>query len=320
MSKIKKFNYYDIKPILPDHKVIGHIERIEFSNIKPVDKGDVESLVFISTDKFDVDYIISTTKAKVILISDLIILGPHKYEEIDFIIVKNPKLTFAKIANKLFTPQVNHAKHPTAIIHEDAEIDKNVFIGAHCVIGKGFIGSGTVIHPNVTIYDNFYIGKNVIIHSGSVIGAEGFGYIRDEDGTAIQFPHVGGVIIEDYVEIGANTCIDRGALSNTIIREGVKIDNLVHVAHNVEVGSHTFLIANTMIGGSTKIGNRAYIAPSVSIRDHTTVGNDSFVGMAASVLKSIPDNETWTGIPAQPLERVKKLNKRLNDLIDIPSQ
>ena len=126
-----------------------------------------------------------------------------------------------------------------------------------------------------------------------------------------KFPHIGGVVIEDDVEIGANACIDKGTLGDTIIRKGSKLDNFVHIAHNVTIGQHTAVIAHAMIGGSTVIGNYSWIAPSVVIRDGLNIGNNVLVGLGAVVTKNIPDNETWAGIPAMHLDKFLNIKKKI---------
>jgi UDP-3-O-[3-hydroxymyristoyl] glucosamine N-acyltransferase len=145
----------------------------------------------------------------------------------------------------------------------------------------------------------------VIIHAGTVIGADGFGYERNEDGTFEKFPHLGGVVIEDDVEIGANACIDRGTLAPTRIREGAKIDNLVHIAHNVDVGRHAAVIAHAMIGGGTRIGDYGWVAPCACLRDGIVIGTRSTVGLGAVVTKSIGDDATVMGAPARGASEYK---------------
>jgi UDP-3-O-[3-hydroxymyristoyl] glucosamine N-acyltransferase len=314
MNNSININYAMIKDILAEHQIVGNKDLISFSNIKSINNADSNSLVFIHKDRIDKQKIASSTKAKLIIIDSINDLNEELISSKIFIIVNNPKLIFSKIGNKYFNPIINYSIHPSVVIHSEAKISSKVYIGPNCVIGKGVIEDGTIIYGNVFIYDNFRIGKNVKINAGSVIGAEGFGYNKDEYGIPIQFPHIGGVTIEDDVEIGTNTSIDRGALSDTIIRKGAKIDNLVHIAHNVVIGENAYIIANAMIAGSSKIGDNAYIAPSASVKDQLTIGNNSLIGMSASVLKNVPHNEIWTGSPAQSLEKIKLLNEKLKKL------
>jgi UDP-3-O-[3-hydroxymyristoyl] glucosamine N-acyltransferase len=217
------------------------------------------------------------------------------------IFVENPKITFLRIANKYFVTTPYKGIHQSAVIHCEAEIATNIYVGPNTYVGKCKIGAGSIIHGNCYFYDNVTVGENVVIHANTVIGADGFGYQRNEDGSFEKFPHIGGVIIEDDVEIGANTCIDRGALGNTIIRNGAKIDNLVHIAHNVVIGRNSAVIANAMIGGSVVVGENTWIAPSASIRDQVTIGNNVTIGMSSLVTKSIPNDEVWIGSPAKKL-------------------
>jgi acetyltransferase-like isoleucine patch superfamily enzyme len=144
-------------------------------------------------------------------------------------------------------------------------------------------------------------GKNFIVGDNCSIGNDGFGYIKDEMGRWIKFPHFGDIIIGDDVEIGSNVCIDRGSLSNTIIGSGVKVDNFVHIAHNVEIGENTLIIAQSMIGGSTKIGKNCWISPSVSIKNGISIGDNVLIGMGAVVLKDVENNKVMVGNPAKEL-------------------
>jgi len=142
-----------------------------------------------------------------------------------------------------------------------------------------------------------------MIHAGAVIGSDGFGYTRNEEGLVEKFPHMGGVVIEDDVEIGANTCIDRGALGNTFIGRSVKIDNLVHIAHNVVIEENSFIIANAMIAGSVQIGKNAWIAPSASVLQQLKIGDNALVGVGSVIRENVPANETWAGVPARKIEK-----------------
>jgi UDP-3-O-[3-hydroxymyristoyl] glucosamine N-acyltransferase len=305
-------NYAMIHDFLGDHIVKGNHELIVFKNIKSISQGNKDSLVFISKGMKDKERFMLETDAVCIIIDkdDITLSLANKV----LILVDDPKIVFSKIGNHFFVPTIEYSIHQSAIIHPEAQIANDVYIGPNCVIGKGVIGSQSILYGNIFVYDNYSIGKNVKINPGVVIGAEGFGYNKDENGIPIQFPHIGGVVIEDNVEIGSNTCIDRGALDNTIIKKGAKIDNLVHIAHNVNIGEYAYVIANAMIGGSTSIGNNTYIAPSVSVKDQLKIGNNALIGMASSVLKNIPSNEIWTGSPAQPFEKIKLLNEKLKNL------
>jgi len=163
------------------------------------------------------------------------------------------------------------------------------------------IGDNVTISEYCVIRADVIIGNNVKIGSSTIIGGLGFGFSRDNKNKLHRFPHIGGVIIGDEVEIGSNTSIDRGSLSNTIIKNGVKIANLVHIAHNVIIGKDSLIIAHSVLCGSCIIGERTWIAPSVCVKNGIIIGNDVVVGMGAIVTKNIPDNESWIGNPARPL-------------------
>jgi UDP-3-O-[3-hydroxymyristoyl] glucosamine N-acyltransferase len=203
----------------------------------------------------------------------------------------------------------------SAKVATTAQIADDAFVGPLCTIGENVqIGSGTVIYAGVHIYDDARIGRNVTINSGTVVGADGFGYERNAQGELEKFPHVGSVVIEDDVEIGANTCIDRGTLGDTRVCEGARLDNLVHVAHNTVIGRHAAVIADAMIGGSTKIGDYAWIAPSACLRDRIEIGDRAVVGLAAVVTKSVPEDTTVMGSPAREAGDQKRILAKLNRL------
>ncbi|MHA2033207.1 MAG: UDP-3-O-(3-hydroxymyristoyl)glucosamine N-acyltransferase [Candidatus Kariarchaeaceae archaeon] len=244
---------------------------------------------------------ISETSASIIIcpieIKDVL----TRFEGKTLLFTSNPRLAFIKVCSQFFPIEKRTGIHSTAVIGENCEISKDAYIGKLVTIGDSVkIGPRTIIHDGVNIYDRVTIGENCIIHSGTVIGADGFSYEKDENSEYIKFPHYGGVLIGNNVEVGANTCIDRGSLSNTIIEDGVKIDNLIHVAHNVKIGKNSVVIALSMIGGSTIIEENAWIAPSASLRNKIIIGKNSLVGLGAVVTKNVPAGTTVMGVPAKP--------------------
>lgn len=243
------------------------------------------------------------------------------------IIVENPKLAFAKVAMWLLPPPgVASGVHPTAVIaatarlapdasvgpyvviEDGAEIGVRAQIGAFCFVGAdSHIGEGCILFPRVTLYAGARLGNRVIVHSGTVIGSDGFGYVPGE-GRQWKFPQIGGVEIADDVEIGANTTVDRGSLGTTRIGAGVKIDNLVQIAHNVEIGEHSVIAAQTGISGSSVVGKNAVIGGQVGIADHCTVEDGAICGAQAGVPtgKTIRSGQVVWGTPARPLEKFKE--------------
>ena len=187
------------------------------------------------------------------------------------------------------------------VIEQGANIGNNCQIYPQCYIGDNVtIGDGTKIYPGVKIYEGCIVGKNCILHSGVVIGADGFGFAPKEDGTFAKIPQLGNVIIEDNVELGANTCIDRAKTDSTIIHSGVKLDNLIQIGHNVEVGANTVMSAQVGIAGTTKVGHNCFIAGQVGIADHVVVGNGVKIGSKSGIDKNVGDDEIRFGYPALP--------------------
>jgi UDP-3-O-[3-hydroxymyristoyl] glucosamine N-acyltransferase len=241
--------------------------------------------------------------------------------------VVDPKFAFAKAAawlSPLATPKSsihstaivsstakiadNVSIGPYAVIEEEADIGASTTIGAHAFIGRtSHIGANCILHPRVTLYAGARLGDHVEVHSGAVIGSDGFGYVFGE-GRYWKFPQVGRIEIADDVEIGANTTIDRGSLETTQIAAGVKIDNLVQVAHNVRIGEHTVIAAQTGISGSSTIGKRAIIGGQVGIADHCKLEDGAIAGAQAGIPtgKTIRSGQTVWGTPARPLEKFKE--------------
>jgi UDP-3-O-[3-hydroxymyristoyl] glucosamine N-acyltransferase len=248
--------------------------------------------------------------------------------------VKKPKLAFALIAEVLHPLKKREPEiHPTAVIAANAQIGEQVFIGAFVCVGeRSTIGNGTqiraaakigdhvtvgddcVIHPNVFLEDGVTLGSRVILHAGVVIGADGFGYVRDEQ-SHHKFPQIGTVIIEDDVELGANTCVDRAALGRTRIGRGTKIDNLVHVGHNCDIGERVVIAAQTGISGSVTIEDDCVIGGQVGFGDHIHVQSGAVIGSKAGILPGkIVRPGVWWGIPIQPLDQYKRLNAHMSRL------
>ncbi len=251
--------------------------------------------------------------------------------------VANPRVAYAKAVAIFFPePRLAAGIHPSAAIAKSAQVDATAHIGPHCTIGErvqigancvllsgvavgddSVIGEETKIFANVAIYDRIQIGKRVRIHSGTVIGADGFSYVYDS-GIQRKVPQIGSVIIGDDVEIGANTCVDRGALSPTIIGKGTKIDNLVQVAHNLQIGEHCVIMGQVGMAGSTKIGNYVVIASQSGLSGHLKIGDGVIIGAKSGVMTDLAPGEKVLGIPAQPDKQAKRIMiamQRLPDLL-----
>lgn len=287
-------------------RVVGTRERVA-ERPTPLKLAGTNTVTFCSMAGEKAERAIASSNGGVVICGTQVPVDALASNERTLIMVDAPRLAFVRVVEAFFTPTKPWGIHPAAIIDPTAVLGRDVYVGPGASIGACVVGDGSVIHAGVRLQDGTRIGKNVIIHPGTVIGADGFGYERDDDGALVKFPHLGGVQIEDDVEIGANVCIDRGALVDTLVRTGAKIDNFVHIAHNVVVGQHAAVIAHAMIGGSTTIGDYAWIAPSACVRDGLTIGERAVVGLGAVVVKDVGDGETVMGAPARDAAEYKRL-------------
>jgi UDP-3-O-[3-hydroxymyristoyl] glucosamine N-acyltransferase len=303
------------------------------TGLAPIEQARPGELTFVAQPRYF--SCLETTPAAAVLVDTACPVPPRN--GLTLIRVANPYLAFVQIARNFFQPPAPApGVHPTAIIGEGVRLGENVAVGPHvviepdceigdearigalCFIGHGArLGRRAVLFPQVHVAHGVQIGNDVIIQAGSVIGSDGFGYVK-HDGIYHKIPHVGTVILEDGVEIGANCGIDRSTFGVTRVRRGTKLDNLVHLAHNVEVGEHTVMAAQTGVSGSTKIGSRVTIAGQVGFVGHIEIGDDTTFGAQAGVTKSIPAGITVSGYPArehQQARREEAARRRLPELL-----
>ena len=299
--KIVKINVSEIISFLGD-KVIGvegEWNDTYIDNLAEVERVTETTLDWINPSKQNKQSIAEGSKARVLLVDETITPVSGKV----LVRVRNPKVALAEVGNHFFVEHPKAGIHPTAIINPEAKIGKNVSIGAYCVIGKAVIGDDCVLDSNVRVYDDTVMGKGCVIKAGAVLGGAGFGYERDSDGNKFRFPQIGQLIMGDYVEVGANTCIDRGALADTVIGDYTKINNLCHIAHNNKIGRNVTITGCVNVSGSNVIDDDVWIAPNSSIRGWVHIGKGATAGMGAVVVKDIPEGETWVGNPARKLEK-----------------
>lgn len=327
--------------VLINGKIEGNPERF-VSGFGKIEEAQEGQLAFLANPKYE-DYLY-TTGASIIIISDKLEL--KQTVSATLIKVADPYTAFASLLHHyqlLQTQQMQGVQDP-CYIGKNVKQGKNVFIGAFAYIGEGcelgnnvkvfpgvFLGNNvkvdenSILHPGVKIYHDCKIGKNVTIHSGSVIGGDGFGFAPQSDGSFKKVPQIGNVIIEDNVEIGSNATIDRATIGSTIIKSGAKLDNLIQIAHNVEVGNNTVIAAQAGVSGSTKIGNNVMIGGQAGVVGHIQIADGSKINAQSGVSKSIKHpKSTVTGSPAfdytsalrsQALSRnLPELEKRITEL------
>jgi UDP-3-O-[3-hydroxymyristoyl] glucosamine N-acyltransferase len=255
----------------------------------------------------------------------ILVAGPFTSSTKVLIRVPNTRVAVARVLPLFFpTVQPPSGIHPSAVVAPSAQVDSTAYIGPHCEVGARVtlgarsvllggnylgddcrVGDDVRLFPNVVVYARSQIGHRVSIHAGTVIGSDGYGYVFDE-GRHLKVLQVGQVIIHDDVEIGANTAIDRGALGPTVIGEGTKIDNLVHVAHNVVLGRHCIITGQVGFAGSTRLGDYCVVAAQSGIADHLSIGNQVTIGAKSGVMRDIPDGGRVLGIPAAPDKLAKR--------------
>jgi len=305
---------------------------LRIRQVAPLDTAGPEDLSFLTNRKYQ--KLLSSTRAAAVLLSE----ESAAATQLPRIVCKNPYATYARIA-ALINPETRpsagiHAKAvvdaqatiaasasvgPCAVIEKGTEIGDEAVVGANCFVGEGVrIGAHSRLHPHVTIYHDCVIGERVVLHSGAVIGADGFGMAMDE-GSWLKIPQTGRVVIGDDVEVGASTTIDRGALDDTVIEEGVKLDNQIQIGHNCHIGAHTAIAGCTGIAGSTRIGRYCMLGGNAMISGHLTIADRVVVSGATVVTKSITTPGTYTSVfPIQPHAQWLKnaaLVRHLHDLM-----
>jgi UDP-3-O-[3-hydroxymyristoyl] glucosamine N-acyltransferase len=307
-----KFTAAQIAGIL-EGEVVGNPDA-EVFKLSKIEEGTEGSLTFLANPKY-LNYIYST-EATITIVNNT--FEPENKIKTTLIKVEDAYQSFSKLLE--YYNQVKLMKsgiEQPSVISENVTYGENLYLGSFSYIGKNvIIGANVKIYPNTFVGDNVTIGDNTIlfagvrvysesiigancaIHSGAIIGSDGFGFAPTEDGTFSKIPQIGNVIMEDYVDVGACTTIDRATLGSTIIRKGVKLDNHIQIAHNVEIGENTVIAAQTGVAGSTKIGNNCMIGGQVGIAGHLTIGNNVRVQAQSGIGKNIADGEIIQGSPA----------------------
>ena len=312
---MKSFTIKEINNILKG-ELVGDTNQ-QINGPEQLEKAGNNHITFVGSKKYV--RLWETSKACAAIVDEKLEIEPGENRAL--IKVKNADLAMAKLL-EVFDPglpQFDIDIHPTAVVHKSATIGKECKIGAGCYVGKGvFLGDAVVLFPNVTILDETKVGNGTVIWPGTVIrerceigafcifhnnvsiGADGFGYRPSEDGRGlVKIPQIGNVVIGNGVEIGANSCVDRGKFSSTIIGDGCKIDNLVQIAHNCVMGRSCIMAGHSGLAGSVTLGDGVIIGGSVSIKDHITIHSGAVVGAGSGVMNDVPAGKTVLGYPAR---------------------
>jgi UDP-3-O-[3-hydroxymyristoyl] glucosamine N-acyltransferase len=319
---MKSYTIHDINNILKG-ELIGHTTQ-QITGPAQLENATNNQISFIGSSKYIKQW--ANSNACAVIVNDNLTVEPK--ENCAIIKVKNADLAMAKVL-ELFNPappKFDVDIHPTAVIHQTASLGKNCKIGANCYVGEHVVlGEGVTLYPNVCVFDYTIIGDFTTVWSGTVIrerciigshcifhtnvsiGADGFGYRPSDDGRGlVKIPQIGNVIIGHYVEIGANSCVDRAKFSSTIIGDGCKIDNLVQIAHNSIMGRSCIMAGHSGLAGSVTLGDGVIIGGSASIKDHTTIHSGATVGAGSGVVGDVPAGQTVLGYPAQEAREMLK--------------
>lgn len=325
------------------HGTIEGDENISVSNVSKIEDGKPGTLAFLSNPKYE-RYIYETEASIVLVKNDF---KPEQKVKATLIRVEDPYQAFASLLGLYEqAKKMKSGIEQPSFIDSSAVCGENIYFGAFAYLGENstlgnrvkiyphtFIGSGvtigdnTIIYAGAKIYDGSVIGSNCIIHAGAVIGSDGFGFAPKSDGSYAKIPQVGNVILEDDVEIGANTTIDCSTMGSTIIRRGAKLDNLIQIAHNCEIGENTVMAALTGIAGSTKIGKNCMFGGHIGVAGHLTVGDGVKIGAMSGVSNSIKSGKTVLGVPAMDHEQAlkafvvfRRLPQMRDQLIDLQKE
>jgi len=326
---------------LLDGEIVGNPEII-VNKLSKIEEGEIQSLSFLANLAYE--QYLYTTDASIVIVNKDLVLEKEVKSTCTLIRVEDAYQCFAKLLETYDQIKKNKSGvDKQTAISDSATLGKDVYVGAFSYIGENVtigdnvkiypnnyigdnttIGDNTIINAGVKIYHDCVIGKNCTFHSGTIIGADGFGFAPNSENEYNKVPQIGNVIIEDHVEIGANSCVDRATLGSTIIKKGVKIDNLVQIAHNVVVGEHSVVVSQVGIAGSTKIGKNCMIAGQVGIIGHLKIGDGVKIAAQSGVTRDIEDNGIVQGSPAYSVrdytrsyavfKNLPTLNSRVNDI------
>ena len=278
----------------------GDYKDLYIDNIVDVSRVNENSLDWVNPVKQNKQEIAEASKAKVILVDEEVLYSNTiKESKKVLIVVKDSKTALAKVGNEFFVEHIPHSIHSTAIIDPNAKIGENVNIGPHSIIGNCTIGDNTFIDSYVKIFDGVIIGESCIFRHGCIVGGESVAYQKDDEGNLFHFPQLGGLIIGHHVEVGIYSQIDKGALSDTVVGDYVKLGSQCHISHNDKIANNVVLTGGVILAGSVTVGETTWISTRVIANPGHSIGKDCFLSTASVINQDIPDGEMWAGSPAR---------------------
>jgi UDP-3-O-[3-hydroxymyristoyl] glucosamine N-acyltransferase len=311
-------------------EVVGDPE-VTVSNVSKIEEGKEGTLAFLANPKYE-NYLYTSDASIVLVNKDFV---PREPVKATLIKVNDAYQAFAALLDLYMQAResLKSGVEQPSFIHQSSELGQNCWVAAFAYIGRNVkigehvkiyphvyvgdnvtIGDGTILYSGVKVYDDTVIGRRCILHSGAVVGSDGFGFVPQKDGSYKKIPQIGNVILEDDVEIGANTTIDCGTMGSTILRKGVKLDNLIMIAHNCEVGDHTVMAALTGLAGTSKVGKNCKFAGQVGLAGHLTIGDNVQIGAQSGVSKNVKSNEIILGSPAFDFKQAIRMYTVLRNL------
>lgn len=293
----------ELSAILKECKVKGNASGVIIDNFAPIEEANDSTVAWVRGISKNSVKKVKASKAPVVLVSKVFPVEQIKTNNKVFFLCENPRLSYSRLMRNIFSSEQKWIKHKSAIIHPNAKIDNDVFIGPHSIIGDVKIGKGSVIHGHCFIHDNVEIGSGVHLHAHTCVGSDGFSFEWNSKGKIEKLPHIGRCIIEDDVEIFPFANIDRGTLGTVRIGKGTKIDHYAHIGHNCTVGQNTIITAGVVLCGGSHVHDNVWIGVQTTVKQNCVIGSHSFIGLNSLVTRDVPENEVWAGAPAKFLRK-----------------
>ena len=311
MQPLRSYSLHEILDLVDgEYGLAGNPQGKTIVRLMPVGSAEPDALTWLDPQRSDKQRLLDATRAGAVVCDTAL---KENANGSVLIKVANPKLAFIKLASKMYGAKPQAGVHPSAAVHPEAQVAADVHIGPLCAVGRVTIGAGCVIHSGVQLYDGVTLGRKVTLQSGCVIGVQGFSLTKDEHGEWCNMPHLGGVLIEDGVELQALCVVDRGVLDDTVIGAGTLVNSGCYIGHNVRIGRRNFIAGHTMLSGSVVTGDDCWFGPKTVVRDRLRIGANCFTGTGSVVVRDLEENSRVMGNPARPIDEAKRILSYLRD-------